>query len=153
MGKSSPLGEVWDVLGTFTKNKHIDDSFDRAHRIYAPIILMIASSLFGIIHFFRDPIEVNLQGMDWIQSLRFCLPALSPFFSNQLFLCYSVRKLLWTRRQTWSMLKRIAGPTALMTSTLRSIFITTNGFPSCLHYRLIGYHFCCVLSLGGNQAM
>ena len=58
MGKPSPLGEVWDVLGTFSKHKHIDDSFDRAYRIYAPIILMIASSLFGIIHFFRDPIEV-----------------------------------------------------------------------------------------------
>ena len=59
MGKSW-ITEIWDVLGVFSNNKHIDDSFDRGHRIYAPIVLMIASSLFGIIHFFKDPIEVSL---------------------------------------------------------------------------------------------
>ena len=60
MGKS-PFAEVWDVLGAFSHDLNIDDSFDRGQRIYAPLLFMIASSLFGMIHFFRDPIEVSNQ--------------------------------------------------------------------------------------------
>ena len=48
-----------DLLGAFSEHKYLDDGFDRANRIYAPVLLMVSASLLGIIQFFGDPIEVR----------------------------------------------------------------------------------------------
>lgn len=46
-----------DLLGTFSEHSYLDDGFDRANRIYCPVLLMVSASLLGLIQFFGDPIE------------------------------------------------------------------------------------------------
>ena len=56
---SNLLSSFSSLLGAFSEHKYLDDGFDRANRIYAPVILMISASLLGLIQFFGDPIEVR----------------------------------------------------------------------------------------------
>ena len=61
---SNLLSSFSDLLGAFSEHKYLDDGFDRANRIYAPVILMISASLLGLIQFFGDPIEVRWTDRD-----------------------------------------------------------------------------------------
>ena len=53
------LSSFNDLFGAFSKHKYLDDGFDRANRIYAPVVFMISASLLGLIQLFGDPIEVS----------------------------------------------------------------------------------------------
>lgn len=53
-----------DLIGAFSEHQYLDDAFDRANRIYAPVILMVSASLLGLAQFFGDPIECTKVNAD-----------------------------------------------------------------------------------------
>lgn len=51
-------------LGTFSEHEYIDDGFDRANRVYAPVVLMVFASLLALIQFLGDPIQCTNVNVD-----------------------------------------------------------------------------------------